>query len=337
MLRYHLLARSFCQFSYLTQRIRISHGFCSSNRITVFTLFSLLVFPVGHVGAHEQVRVLLLMDGEHRELTRGQHIYDSIYLGRDSSIILTGNTAITAAKMALTEKARIIYKKDLAVGTDQQRFKLTILNGEDIKGTLTIDVSGAEGESGSAGADGKSVYGSLHGGPGTKGTTGEKAMHLDVTLLDLSPNSYVKLIANGGKGGPGGDGGEGRYIGSSSGNGGKGGPGGNGGDAGNIDVRLLYDEGLSDREKGDLMDLLKNIEAKTVGGAAGRVGSGGKGARNPSKGTDNGKDGPPGDHGKPGKAGLPFKRLVGKREAISADLYIREAMKVLQSRVDKQR
>lgn len=181
---------------------------------------------------------LVLQDSETKLLTPGTYVYETIQLGRNATILLTGTTKLSAKTMLTDAGARIEYKKGSDYRNNAKMLELVVLNGEGMRGILSINGSAADGTDGKNGANGahgdsehtktdtcyervlgaKVPYPCLHhtdptpGGAGQNGghgVNGEEAMDLDVSLYKLHPSVHVILNSNGGNGGDGGNGGNG--------------------------------------------------------------------------------------------------------------------------------
>ena len=259
---------------------------------------------------------LTLAEDETRVLSAGTHNFDLIQMGRNSTILLSGTTRLTARKMTTDVAARIEYDKGEDLQNNAKYLEFVVLDGSGMRGRLLINGSGADADHGVHGSNGrhgdsehtktdtcyKRVVGVRvpypciqhvepepggHGGHGGDGSDGEEAMDIDASMYKLDPSVHVTLMSNGGNGGDGGnggnggDGGRGKRIerGRNGGNGGNAGNGGDGGDAGDIDVVLVYRDGTPEADLEKLRKFLdNNIHATPgIGGRRGIAGIGGTG------------------------------------------------------------
>jgi len=267
----------------------------------------------------------------------GNHYYDELVLGENSTFYVKGETYIFVKRLFSEDGAKIEYIAGTGRQDNNKWLRFEVRDASAMRGTLTLIGTGANGnngEHGKRGEDGRDVH-SHHmksksanpGSPGQDGETGEageNGMHIEVNIAYLPLQSYVRIISNGGdagnggNGGKGGKGGDGKYDrnaqdGGKGGNGSDGGKGGNGGD---IRTSLLYSGNPSQEQLEELKELAKNnIVAKPgqggEGGKGGYGGAGGKGGSNPwyhngtSNAGANGNDGNDGSKGNPGKVPPP--------------------------------
>ena len=311
---------------------------------------------------------LILREGEAREHQTGTARYKMIELGRGSTLVVVGTTELVIDRLVVDGEATIRYRKGARASDETKALTVFVTDASEVRGTLFVDGSGADGLDGGGGYAGRNGHGGEcesiwwglvsklltkrnpgpgdAGGAGENGSDGEKGMDLEVTLRQLDTHGYVRLRSNGGRGGHGGRGGNGGHGGSGrsacaqrgrpGGAGGTGGKGGNGGDAGQVNVRLTYQDGASDETYAELRALLDgNIEAiPGSGGKAGLGGDGGNGGDGGAGGSvepffrRSGGDG--GAAGGPGSGGLRGDGTTPVKELLSESEELRRSQPLLE-------
>ena len=271
----------------------------------------------------------LLVSSNHRhELPPGNHRYDTVHLGSSAVVVLSGTTRLVVGKLITDGDASVRYEGPYA-DRASVLFDLVVLDGQDIRGTLSIHGSGATpspvaplGPPFSTDREIDEYLANVRAGVGNQGPPGINAtpgISIDFSLFQVSNHgARIRLLANGGNGGKGGGGGAGgghtvtecrglipfqkcstSYR---DGVGGQGGPGGAGADAGQIRAYLVADHSTSSSGLASLRALLRhNIYASSRGGSGGSGGNGGAGADH---------WGPAGDVGRNGASTEPRKIVL---------------------------
>ena len=286
-------------------------------------------------------RDLVLKIGEKKELAPEHYDFNTMRLGADSRLLLTGDTKILTRKLISSEGARIQYKK----GSSRNKNKTLNLIAVDCSGVLANLILTGDGANGKKGTNGKDGINGrdehdkfklpkwIHEDPtrgtdgkkGEPGQNGENGMNIYLTMHKLNPNVHVIIQSNGGNGGKGGTGGKGGNggngkrleHGADGGNGGNGGRGGKGGNAGFVKAMLIYKNGTPDHILKHLKELLeKNIHCNAgIGGEGGDGGYGGYYGDGGRKGRFPGRNyGGDGQKGKPGKPGRKGEDKIAKKE-----------------------
>lgn len=244
---------------------------------------------------------IIVEEGTERIIETGNHRLTLLDIRRNATLIFTGPTVILCDRMSSSEGARIIYRTDAILGTDNH-FDLFTLDASGVThlhligdGKNGLDYNGkgraSDGHAGRSAtnpkppwdADGREASRGGAGARGTPGGRGEPAVDFMLNFSLVPPGARIHISAVGGNGGAGQNGGTGGPGGNGAalhgakdgGPGGPGGPGGDSGDAGKIVVFVVVPDEVYESQA-TRNEVLKTISF-TLNSAAGVPGDGGSG------------------------------------------------------------